>query len=93
MAGRSKHPKPEVEDALRHAEANGWVVEDGRAHWGVMYCPTNDGVCGCKEWCKTSISGTPRNAGTHAKQIRRVVDRCVAAQVAAEKTKGEESDD
>lgn len=82
---RKKHSKQEVEEALQYAEANGWRVEDERAHWGVMYCPTNNGFCGCGEWCKTSISGTPRNAGTHAKQIRKVVDRCVAAQEMAKK--------
>ncbi len=91
MADRKKHPKSDVEDALKHAEANGWRVEDGRAHWGIMYCPTNDAVCGCNEFCKTSINGTPRDPATHAKQIRRVVDRCVAAKVLAEeKAKGED---
>ena len=41
---RWKHSKKEVEDALRHAEANGWRVEPGGAHaWGRIYCPDDDG--------------------------------------------------
>lgn len=33
--GRAIHPKKEVEDALRHAEACGWRVEPGGSHaWG-----------------------------------------------------------
>lgn len=85
MAGRNKHSKPEVEAALQHAEANGWRVEHNRGHWGVMLCPSKETPCGpCGEWCQTSIWSTPQNAGNHAKQLRRVVNRCVAAQAAAQ---------
>lgn len=76
---RKPHPKPEVEAALRHAEAQGWRIDVGGSHaWGKMYCPYNDETCRCGEFCIASIWSTPKNAGTHGKQIRRVVDNCTA---------------
>lgn len=75
---RAKHPKKEVEQALQYAEWHGWRVEAGGSHaWGRMYCPYNQVVCRCGEYCITSIWGTPRNAGNHARQLQRVVDHCV----------------
>jgi hypothetical protein len=77
---RRRHPAIEIEDALRHAESSGWRVSEGGSHaWGRMFCPTNDGSCGCDEFCITSIWSTPRSAGNHARQLKRVVDRCVLA--------------
>jgi hypothetical protein len=74
---RSKHSKKEVEDALGYAEANGWRVVPGGAHaWGRIYCPYNDAECRCGEFCITSVWSTPKNAGNHAKALRRVVDNC-----------------
>jgi len=75
---RSRHPSKEIEAALQYAERRGWRVEAGSAHaWGRMYCPRNRKECRCGEFCITSIWSTPRNAGNHARQIRRVVDGCV----------------
>ena len=49
---RPSHPKKEVEEALRHAEGQGWRVEVGGSHaWGRMYCPYNDEECRCGEFC------------------------------------------
>ncbi len=74
---RKSHPKKEVEEALRYAEKCGWRVEAGGSHaWGKIYCPHNDIECRCGAFCISSISGTPRDSGTHAKQIRRVIDNC-----------------
>ena len=42
---RPRHPKKEVEEAIRYAEARGWRIDVG---------------------------------GSHAKQLRRVVDNCAA---------------
>lgn len=71
---RRTHPKQEIEDALRYAETQGWRVEVGGSHaWGKIY---NDKECRCGEFCIASIWSTPKNAGTHAKQIKRVVDKC-----------------
>lgn len=77
--GRKPHPKKEIEEALRHAEARGWTVTRGGSHaWGRMYCPRNDEQCRCGEFCITSIWSTPKNSGNHAQQLRRVVDNCTA---------------
>jgi hypothetical protein len=74
---RSRHPKPDVEAALAHAEQQGWRIAVGGSHaWGKMYCPWNDTDCRCGEFCITSIWSTPRDAGNHGRQLRRVVDRC-----------------
>ena len=74
---RKSHPKKEVEEALKHAEKNGWRVEVGGSHaWGKIYCPYNDKECRCGEFCIASVWSTPKNAGNHARQIRRVVDNC-----------------
>jgi hypothetical protein len=75
--GRSRHPKKEVEEAIRYAEAHGWRVAVGGSHaWGRVYCPYNDPVCRCGEFCITSIWSTPRSAGNHGRQLKRVVDNC-----------------
>ncbi len=48
-----------------------------RAHaWGKMFCPHNDPECRCREFCITSIWGTPKSPESHARQIGRVVDGC-----------------
>jgi len=74
---RRPHPKKEVEEALEHAEANGWRVVPGGSHaWGRIYCPYNDAECRCGEFCITSVWSTPKNPGTHARGLRRVVDNC-----------------
>ena len=74
---RKQHPKQEIEDALRYAESHGWRVDVGGSHaWGKIYCPYNDKECRCGEFSIASIWSTPKNAGNHAKQIKRVVDNC-----------------
>lgn len=50
-----------------------WVV---LIAWGIIYCPYNDKECRCGAFCIASIWSTPKNAGNHAKQIKRVVDNC-----------------
>jgi hypothetical protein len=74
---RNRHPKKEVEEAIRYAEEFGWQIEVGGSHaWGKMKCPYNEKECRCGKFCIASISSTPRNAANHAKQIRKVVDNC-----------------
>ena len=78
---RASHPKKEVEDAIKHAEANGWRVEPGGGHArGKIYCPYNDEACRCGEFCITSIWSTPKSPGNHAKALKRVVDNCTTHQ-------------
>ena len=43
---RPSHTKKEVEDAIKHAERQGWRIEVGGSHaWGRIYCPYNDEEC------------------------------------------------
>jgi hypothetical protein len=63
---RSSHRKNMVEEALRHAEGQGWRVEIGGSH----YCTYNDEECRCGEFCITSIWSTPKNSGNHAHALR-----------------------
>lgn len=74
---RSRHPKPDIEAALRHAEACGWRIVQGGSHaWGKMYCPYNLRDCRCGIYCITSIWSTPVNPGTFARRLRQAVDGC-----------------
>jgi hypothetical protein len=74
---RNTHPKPEIESALKYVEQCGWQVDVGGSHaWGRIYCPYNDKECRGGNFCIASIWSTPKNAGNHAKQIRRVADNC-----------------
>ncbi|WP_435947630.1 hypothetical protein [Dryocola sp. BD586] len=74
---RRVHPDKEIEAALSYAECQGWQIKSaGSQCWGKMYCPWNDKACRCGEFCISCIWNTPRNAGNHARQIRRVVDGC-----------------
>lgn len=75
--GRTKHPKKEIEEALKHAESQGWAVKEGGSHaWGKIYCPFKDNECRCGEFCITSVWSTPRSATNHVSQLYRVVDNC-----------------
>jgi hypothetical protein len=83
---RCRHPKKEIEEAIRYAEDHGWRVEVGGSHaWGRMYCPYNDRECRCGEFCITSIWSTPRNAVSHARMLERVVDNCTTRKKMAER--------
>ena len=87
---RARHPKKDVEEALRHAEDNGWRIELGGSHaWGKMYCPYNDAECRCGEFCIASIWSTPKNTGNHARQLKRVVDNCTTRKREADAAKQE----
>ncbi|MCE2904364.1 MAG: hypothetical protein LW814_04905 [Anabaena sp. CoA2_C59] len=73
-----QHPNKEIQAALEYAVTKGWSVKVGGSHaWGKIYCPYNDSECRCGIFCINSISSTPRNPTNHAKQIRKVVDKCI----------------
>ena len=37
---RSRHPDPDIEDAVRYAETAGWRVRMSKGHaWGRLFCP------------------------------------------------------
>lgn len=74
MAKRAKHPNKEIELAILYAEKNGWVYKDtGKSShaWCILVCPLRT-----REGHKMSIWSTPRNAFNHAKQIKRLVNKC-----------------
>ncbi|MGH2653140.1 MAG: hypothetical protein ACRDHV_02165 [Actinomycetota bacterium] len=66
---RVRHPKKEVEEALKGAEEQDWTVRSSKSghRWGVAECGAG---------CSVSIWSTPKNAGNHGKDIRRAVGRC-----------------
>lgn len=71
---RSRHPKKEIERALREAEARRWRIEkaSGSAHaWGLLLCPHE-----ARDGCRLVVYGTPRVPKHHADRIRRAVERC-----------------
>ncbi|MCY4391402.1 MAG: hypothetical protein OXE43_05025 [Chloroflexi bacterium] len=70
---RRRHPKKEVEAALREAEATGWrITMSASGHgWGVMWCPEQS-----REGCRRSISSTPRNPGNHAAHLLQGMRGC-----------------
>jgi hypothetical protein len=67
---RPKHPKPEVEEAVRYAEDRHWSWRK-MGHWGRLFCPKAD-----QDGCQVGVNGTPKNAGNHARQVKRAIDRC-----------------
>jgi hypothetical protein len=71
---RARHPKKEVEETLQEFEATGdWtvtVVHSKGHRWGVATCRFEH------RECQIGIWSTPRNAGNHARQIRRAAARC-----------------
>ncbi|HUY49778.1 MAG TPA: hypothetical protein VMV92_29355 [Streptosporangiaceae bacterium] len=84
MPARRRHPKKDIEAALRAAEAAGWVVvvvvvvvveeeeEEEEVHhghrWGVIRCPSGEHV--------VAVWSTPRDPATLGKRIREQVARC-----------------
>lgn len=67
---RPRHPNKEVEDAVAQAESEGWTWRP-MGHWGRIFCAQAD-----RDGCQFGVNSTPRNAGSHAKQILRAVGRC-----------------
>lgn len=77
---RSKHPNPHIESALKYAEDNNWEVTktSSSSHaWGRMKCPNNDRCCRNGNYCINSIWSTPRTPENHARDIRKIVDKCI----------------
>lgn len=78
---RNKHPNKEIEEALKYAEKKHWRIENSKGHpFAQMYCPN----VGCKEkcesngkWCRVGIWSTPRNPANHARDLKKIVDRCI----------------
>ena len=67
-----RHPNKHIQAAISYAIENGWrlVASNGHA-FGILFCAHAD-----RDGCQKSVWSTPRNPENHAKEIRRVVDRC-----------------
>lgn len=75
MKKRKKHTHKVIEKAVLYAEQNGWLLKEtgGSAHaWARLLCPLHSRI-----GCSMSVWSTPKNAESHAKQIRRRVDVCI----------------
>ncbi|MGJ3262312.1 MAG: hypothetical protein ACFE0R_03665 [Salinarimonas sp.] len=70
MLTRPRHPDKEIEAAVAYAEARGWRFRP-QGHWGRLYCPHRQ-----RDGCRVGVFGTPRDPGSHARDIKRTVDRC-----------------
>lgn len=72
MARRPRHPSKDIEESVQHAEAHDWVWIKTKGHaWGKLLCPFHD-----RDGCQIFIWSTPRNPDSHARSIKRDVDRC-----------------
>lgn len=70
-----RHPTKEVDDAIRYAMQNGWVVVRAHGHthvWGRLSCCGRSGV----GTCQIGVWSTPKDPHAHAQRIRRAVDAC-----------------
>lgn len=68
---RPRHPKKAVETVVRYAESLGWRVEKRTGHnWARLFCPFGH------HDCIVGVHSTPRNPDSHAKQVRRDIDKC-----------------
>ncbi|MCP4967167.1 MAG: hypothetical protein GY926_18295 [bacterium] len=66
---RKVHPKKEIEKALREAEQAGLVVSDASGGGHSTHVISGDQPHPFRVW------STPKNADSHAKQIRRHIRR------------------
>ena len=66
----ANHPNKHIREAIRYAENREWSFAMSKGHlFGMLRCPHRGG-------CRHAVYSTPRNPEAHAKDIRRMVDRC-----------------
>lgn len=69
---RARHPHKEIEAAVCYAEEHGWTFARAGSHaWGILHCPEPG-----REGHRFSVYSTPRVPEAHARDLRRVVNRC-----------------
>jgi len=67
-------PNKHIREAIKYAVQDGWtfVKAGARAHiYGTLYCPLRT-----REGHSKHVYSTPRSPQDHARDIRRLVDRC-----------------
>lgn len=69
-----KHSHKEIQAAIDHAVANGWITVECRGH-AHAFCKIRCGIPGHTEHMH-SIWSTPKNPERFAKQIIRAVEKC-----------------
>ncbi|MCU5774660.1 hypothetical protein N5923_10565 [Erwiniaceae bacterium BAC15a-03b] len=73
-----KHPHKEIQAAIDHAVASGWIIVEcsSKAH---PFCKIRCGLAGHTEHMH-SIWSTPKNPEHFARQIIRYVNKCLPEQ-------------
>lgn len=81
-----KHQNKEIEAALELFREAGWDARvPGNHAWGVLYCPFADK-------CLISVSSTPRNPVSHAKDLKRDLNKCTMESPTPDESEGGDSD-
>jgi hypothetical protein len=69
---RAKHPKREVDAAVKQLFEAKWTFRKGGGHaWGVFQCPEDS-----REGCQISVWSTPKSPENHGKQIKKALEKC-----------------
>jgi len=67
-----RHPNKEIQAAIEYAIENGWRLQMSKGHaFGILFCSFAQ-----RGGCQKSVWSTPRRPERHAREIRRIVDRC-----------------
>ncbi len=66
-----RHPKKEVQDAIKAVLSDPWWRFEGGGHWGFLLCGRRQ-----RDGCRIAINATPQNAGSHATRIIRESLKC-----------------
>lgn len=70
--GRARHADKHIDEAVDYAVGKRWVLYMSNGHaWGHLLCPNAD-----RGGCRISVWSTPKGAENHAKNIRKLVDKC-----------------
>lgn len=75
----NNHPNECIEEAIVYAKENGWKIEEtinSSLSWGIMKCIFYDKKSREASYCQSAIWLSPKDALSHAAQIRKIVEKC-----------------